>query len=337
MIINMAKVDPLQMAAAEYATEKWDLDDWHQLGRTTGTTDILSGHPRLYRSLTFGDDDYADAALSVLRTVLAEGIEEGSGEAGRMELVADAMEDLPQWVKENATPRARRLFSEYLESRDVSEIPPLWVGQLSLSGDETTQTESSSTSEDSWLPDPSAATPATSAPKRPESSPGVGSGSGDVSVRESQKAELIDRDQPIFIVHGHDDSALNSIRVFVHRVTGKMPISLAEEAGRGQTIIEKFEDIGGGASFVIVLLTPDDVGQTAGSHSAGDPPTPRARQNVVLELGYFMGKIGRENVLVVDAEVEHPSDIKGLSYVPYPGTNWKEDIRTELAAAGLLK
>jgi hypothetical protein len=81
-----------------------------------------------------------------------------------------------------------------------------------------------------------------------------------------------------------------------------MPFSLAEKAGRGQTIIEKFETFGVAASFVIVLLTPDDVGQTIGNHQAGTKPNARARQNVVLELGYFIGKIGRENIVVVDAD-----------------------------------
>ncbi|OUE09878.1 putative nucleotide-binding protein containing TIR-like domain protein [Clavibacter michiganensis] len=140
----------------------------------------------------------------------------------------------------------------------------------------------------------------------------------------------------IFIVHGHDEAALNSIRIFVYKHTGIMPISLAEEAGRGQTIIEKFETYGVAASFVIVLLTPDDVGQTIGSHQAGTEPNARARQNVVLELGYFIGKIGRENIVVVDADVERPSDLAGLSYVEYPGSNWKDALRTELDAAGLI-
>lgn len=141
----------------------------------------------------------------------------------------------------------------------------------------------------------------------------------------------------IFIVHGHDEAALNSIRIYVHEVTGLMPVSLAEEAGRGQTIIEKFEAIGAEASFVIVLPTPDDVGQANAAFQAKIAPDPRARQNVVLELGYFIGKIGRESVVVVDADVERPSDLAGLSYVQYPGSNWKDSLRTELDAAGLIR
>ena len=69
---------------------------------------------------------------------------------------------------------------------------------------------------------------------------------------------------------------------------------------------------------MIVLLTPDDVGQTVAAHEASEKPNLRARQNVVLELGYFIGKIGRDKMVVVDAKVERPSDLQGLSYVEYP-------------------
>ena len=139
----------------------------------------------------------------------------------------------------------------------------------------------------------------------------------------------------LFIVHGHDEAARDSIRIYVHKLTGVMPISLAEEPGRGKTIMEKFETYGTAASFVIVLLTPDDVGQTVADRDAGTTPNFRARQNVVLELGYFIGKIGRDNIVVVNKDVERPSDLAGLSYVEYPGSNWKDDLRVELHAAAL--
>ncbi|WP_322412119.1 TIR domain-containing protein [Microbacterium invictum] len=100
--------------------------------------------------------------------------------------------------------------------------------------------------------------------------------------------------------------------------------------------MEKFEKRGGSASYVILLLTPDDVGQTISEHQAGSTPSLRARQNVVLELGYFIGKIGRENVVVMDADVERPSDLAGLSYVAYPGLNWKDELRKEFKEAGRI-
>ena len=114
-----------------------------------------------------------------------------------------------------------------------------------------------------------------------------------------------------------------------------MPTSLAKEAGNGATIIEKFESHGAKTSFAIVLLTPDDVGQTVAAQETGLISNPRIRQNVVLEVGYFIGKIGRKKIVAIDATVERPSDLAGLSYVEYPGDNWKDALRGELEAAGL--
>lgn len=83
------------MAAAELATETWDEEDWQRFGRSTGTTDILWNHPRLCRSLSFGDDDYPRAVLNVLETILTEGVEKPS-ETARMKLIAETMPELPE-------------------------------------------------------------------------------------------------------------------------------------------------------------------------------------------------------------------------------------------------
>jgi predicted nucleotide-binding protein len=334
----MARVDPLQIAVAAYAAENWNDSDWRVLGRETGTSDIIDRHPRLYRSLGFGDPDYPDAAAEVVGQILAsEAVDEDSGEAGRMDLFADSMPNLVMWVGEHAPNRTRKLFEDYLQSRDASEIPPAW---------RSTPTNGMEEDLEGWLME----TPSSTAPtvswqeelynqQSFTAAPAAASAAEPSAMPSAIPSSVPAAEQPesIFIVHGHDEAALNSIRIFVHKHTGLMPISLAEEAGRGQTIIEKFETYGVAASFVIVLLTPDDVGQTIGNHQAGAEPKARARQNVVLELGYFIGKVGRENIVVVDADVERPSDLAGLSYVEYPGSNWKDSLRTELDAAGLLQ
>lgn len=93
----------------------------------------------------------------------------------------------------------------------------------------------------------------------------------------------------IFIVHGHDGEAREAVARFISSIDLE-PIILHEQANRGRTVIEKVEansDVG----FAVVLLTPDDVG-----NAIGKDPEPRARQNVLLELGYFIGKLGRERV-----------------------------------------
>lgn len=321
----MATVDPLQLAAAAYTADRWEDEDWRQFGRDTGTSDMLNAHPRLYRSLSFGDPDYPDATFSILGQLLTEATEPHSGEAGRMELLADSMPELPDWVIDNAPVRTKRLFTTYLAERDASEIPSIWK-----SVDESKKTDA--------LP-PLAGT-ADSDPLVNECArdqKGLFDPLGSPAITPSAQAQVSDDKRSIFIVHGHDISSMNSIRTLVHRSTGVMPTSLAEEPGRGKTIIEKFEEHGSTSSFVIVLLSPDDVGQTQVDSELNREPKPRARQNVILELGYFVGKIGRENIVVMNGGVEKPSDLAGLSYIAYPGDNWMYELHSELAAAALTR
>ncbi len=137
----------------------------------------------------------------------------------------------------------------------------------------------------------------------------------------------------VFIVHGHDQAAKHAIAEFVRRL-GLNPIILDEQANKGQTIIEKFEENADEVGFAIVLLTPDDVGAPKDKQ---DEFKSRARQNVVLELGYFMGKLGRERVCpLLKDEVEKPSDIDGLVYVPMDNFNgWQLKLAKEMKQAGL--
>lgn len=357
-LCQMSAVDPLQMAAATYVTEKWDEDDWRRFGRETGTSDLISSHPRLYRSLSFGDDDYPDAAFEVMGRILREGADPGTGERGRMELLGDDMPDLPEWIEAQAPPRTRRLFAAYLDSRDASELPERWKKEGGSQVTEFKLENSSSNLNETppafpeltwdWSGTSTNLNPPPSSPPEWET-PTVHNPSSNTDnhsanevathstggTRAPQAEHLGSAAKKVFIVHGHDESALNSIRIFVHRVSGIMPISLAEEASRGQTVIEKFEQIGGASSFVIVLLTQDDLGQSVTSAHAGNSPVHRARQNVVLELGYFIGKIGRSNIVVMSADVERPSDVSGLVYIKYPGENWMEGLRREMGASGI--
>ncbi|MGB8035837.1 MAG: nucleotide-binding protein, partial [Nitrososphaeraceae archaeon] len=94
----------------------------------------------------------------------------------------------------------------------------------------------------------------------------------------------------VFIVHGHDDGSKNELASFLYRL-GLTPIILHEQANEGRTVVEKFESYASDVGYAFILLTPDDVG---GKDKA--ELKPRARQNVILELGYFMGKLGRDRV-----------------------------------------
>lgn len=134
----------------------------------------------------------------------------------------------------------------------------------------------------------------------------------------------------VFVVHGHDQALKESVARFLERLD-LVPVILHEQPNRGKTIIEKFEAHGDGVAFAVVLLTPDDLGGPA----TGDPTNPRPRQNVVFELGYFFGRLGRDRVAaILPASVEKPTDIDGLVYID-GSIDWKLPLTRELKAAGL--
>jgi len=134
-------------------------------------------------------------------------------------------------------------------------------------------------------------------------------------------------DPTVFLVHGHDQTKHQVARV-IDQLTGREPVILDEQTSRGRTLLEKFEDHAATAALAVVLLTPDDFGGVAGA-----PQQPRARQNVVFELGYFCGRLGRRNVIVLNAGVEQPSDITGLVYIPMNDGSWKLKLGRELSEA----
>ena len=136
----------------------------------------------------------------------------------------------------------------------------------------------------------------------------------------------------VFIVHGRDDGIKETVARFIEKLNLKATI-LHEQPSGGQTIIEKLEKHASKAGFAIVLLTPDDIGSL--KDEIEDESKPRARQNVVFELGYFMGKLGRERVCpLFKGKIEKPSDIDGVIYVPMDGEGWKLQLGKEMKNAG---
>ncbi|WP_372932229.1 TIR domain-containing protein [Shewanella putrefaciens] len=133
----------------------------------------------------------------------------------------------------------------------------------------------------------------------------------------------------IFIVHGHDELAKITVARFIEQI-GLNPIILHEQASSSRTIIEKIESYGD-VGFAIVLYTPCDVGA-----KIGEEPNPRARQNVVFEHGYFIGRLGRSKVAaLVKGKLETPNDISGVVYIDLDERGaWKMDVAKELKEAG---
>lgn len=134
----------------------------------------------------------------------------------------------------------------------------------------------------------------------------------------------------VFIVHGHDGEARETVARFVEKI-GLVAIILHEQANKGRTVIEKVEansDVG----FAIVLLTADDVGSSVASQEL----EPRARQNVLLELGYFIGNLGRDKVCALKkGALEIPSDFAGVVWQDMDNAGaWKQALARELEASG---
>lgn len=137
----------------------------------------------------------------------------------------------------------------------------------------------------------------------------------------------------IFLVHGHDERVLHEVARFLERLKQEV-IVLREQPSAGRTIIEKFVDYSD-VGYAVVLLTPDDRGATA--NTPFEQQQGRARQNVIFELGYFIGKLGRNRVTALYMPgVEVPSDYSGVAFVAFDDRGaWRLELARELKAARL--
>lgn len=160
------------------------------------------------------------------------------------------------------------------------------------------------------------------------------------TLKRSSAAKLKKSKRAVFIVHGHDDGLKNTVARFI--TDCKLdPIILHEQVNQGRTLIEKFEyhsDVG----FAIILYTPCDLGAAVAELESVDGTKQleklkgRARQNVIFEHGYFIGRLGRENVCaIIRKGVEQPSDLSGIVYIAHDQADaWKVALMNELTASG---
>lgn len=135
----------------------------------------------------------------------------------------------------------------------------------------------------------------------------------------------------VFIVHGQKDTARTAV-VEVLKQVGLEAIILHEQPNMGRHLLTKFIEEAELVTFAIVLMTDDDVGSLKDGKLA-----PRARQNVILELGYFLSHLGQERVCaLITPGLETPSDFDGIVYIRMDDArNWERELLRELRAAGM--
>lgn len=154
-----------------------------------------------------------------------------------------------------------------------------------------------------------------------------------VEGANDNEAKTTEKGNRVFIVHGHDENAKINVARFIEKL-GLEAIILHEQPSKGKTIIEKFEEHASSSCFAIALLTTDDVGYPQNNEASAKP---RARQNVIFELGYFCGALSRRNVCVLYKEgVEIPNDYLGVVYTQLDeGGAWQLHLAKEMKSAGL--
>lgn len=143
--------------------------------------------------------------------------------------------------------------------------------------------------------------------------------------------------QDVFVVHGHDEGTKQMVARVLEKVRLR-PIILHEQPDKGRTIIEKFEAHAPNAGYAVVIVTGDDLGRLHPGKNPQPPEVerPRARQNVILEWGYFLGRLGRERVAALcDPGVELPSDYSGVLVIRLGDDTWQFRLAKEMKAAGL--
>lgn len=143
---------------------------------------------------------------------------------------------------------------------------------------------------------------------------------------EDNKIEKI-KGNTVFIIHGHDNELKTEVQLLLTRA-GVNNLVLHEQADKGRTIIDKLVEESSSSNYAIALLSPDDKLQDGST---------RARQNVILEVGYFIGWLGKERVRILKkGNIEIPSDLQGILYENYDISGaWKMKLCKELIAVGI--
>ena len=147
----------------------------------------------------------------------------------------------------------------------------------------------------------------------------------------SDNKPMVSDSQAVFIVHGHDNELIESVKEVV-RSHNLKPIVLREQPDKGMTIIEKLEDWLGNCKCAIILYTPCDLGKARD----GAVLEERARQNVVYEHGLFQGYLGRKRIIVLKkANTIIPGDCSGVVYVSVDNEGWQQQLSSDIVSIDL--
>jgi hypothetical protein len=145
---------------------------------------------------------------------------------------------------------------------------------------------------------------------------------------------LVPPGRKVFVIHGHDEANTLRLRILLRERFRLNPIILAEQPNAGRALIEKFEEEAVDVSFVFALVTPDDLVQIS------EVTYGQARPNVVFELGWFYGRLGRNRVCILLQEGSRThSDLDGVVRIQFRESIEEKlgEIERELDAAGLIK
>lgn len=146
---------------------------------------------------------------------------------------------------------------------------------------------------------------------------------------------VVEGSERVFIVHGQNDAMKYELESYLQKLLKVAPVILHQEPNAGQVLIEKLEASAASIGYSVVLLTGDDLGRAKQLANRDDKP--RARQNVVFEMGFFLGLLGRQRLAVLyEPGVELPSDLSGLVYIPLDNAGgWKGKLASEMDHSGL--
>ena len=152
----------------------------------------------------------------------------------------------------------------------------------------------------------------------------------DDAIESGARTDVADTsNRKVFVIHGHDEAAKHELARFLKQLDLD-PVLLGEQPSRSNTVIEKLEEYAAAVSYAVALLTADDVG----SPRQESTTQPRARQNVIFELGYFIGQLGRDHVCALTkGKPEILSNYSGVVYVPMDSGEWKIALAKELDKA----